>query len=48
VDEKKLIERLQFLEQEKDKALAAANSWNGAIAECKHWLEELRKEKRGA
>ena len=36
--------RIQKLEQERDQVKASLIMYEGALADCKHWLDELNKE----
>jgi hypothetical protein len=39
-----LLARIAQLEQERDKAIAAANVASGRVQECRFWLEQIQKE----
>jgi hypothetical protein len=36
--------RLAMLEQDYERAIADVNAINGAMQDCKHWLEQLTKD----
>ena len=44
MNETKLKERIQLLEQDYELAIAKVNAIQGAINESYYWLEELTKE----
>ena len=43
----KLQERLTILEQEREQVKATLAAYDGAIQECKHWLDQSKEITNG-
>lgn len=42
----KILERIKTLEQERDQLRNNLIAYEGAIQDCRHWLEQLEKDEQ--
>lgn len=46
MDKQEVLARIQQLEFQKVQSIAQANAIDGAIQDCKYWIEEFDKKER--